>query len=194
MQTRGNFEVDIFDLIDVRGDLPDTMRLSKSRNLPPQQSGFVKTSVKLLTPMGVEIRVEGEVIQRDFPIHVFTLKFFAEKPDEAFNDVKIFIFSPKRILNKGKFIEKQLTRDSRGGVWICEMADVSLTLNDNIEYWIYVEKSNLGYFTSQILAVQGNLYMIMFHKSFHCMNKHTTTNKGINFQNFVKNKIFFKHQ
>mgnify|MGYP003556099949 FL=1 len=60
IQTRGNFEVDIFDLIDVRGDLPETVRmLSKSQNLPAKQETFPNTSVKLLTPMGLEFKVEG---------------------------------------------------------------------------------------------------------------------------------------
>lgn len=44
----------------MRGDLPETVRmLSKSQNLPAKQETFPKTSVKRLTPMGLEFRVEG---------------------------------------------------------------------------------------------------------------------------------------
>lgn len=55
-----------------------------------------------------------------------------------------------------KFIENQLTRDD-GGLWIYEMTSVALNSYDVIEYWLYIEKSNIGYFTSQILKVQGNI-------------------------------------
>lgn len=90
-----------------------------------------------------------------FSVHNILLLSHPEKPENAFNDVKLFIFSPKHIINNGKFIENSLTRDA-SGVWMCTLPDVSLNLDDNIEYWIYAEKSNLGYFTNQILAVQGN--------------------------------------
>jgi hypothetical protein len=65
------------------------------------------------------------------------------------------MFKPKHLITSGKFIEHRLTRDKSGEVWMYEMPDVTLNLHDSIEYWIYAEKSNLGYFTQHILAVQG---------------------------------------
>ena len=61
------------------------------------------------------------------------------------------------VIESGKFIEHQLTRDVSEEVWMYEMPDVILNLHDIIEYWIYAEKSNLGYFTQHILTAQGNL-------------------------------------
>lgn len=157
IDTRGNFEVDIFDLIDVRGDLPDSVRMNQIRNFPTQQqTSYPKTFAKFSTPKGLEFRVEGNFflwIMRFFTIfHSFS---FPEKPGDVLNNVKIFIFSPKHIIKSDKFIESHLTRDANG-VWICSLPDVALNLDDNIEYWIYAEKSNLGYFTNHISAVQGN--------------------------------------
>jgi hypothetical protein len=126
------------------------------------------------------------------PFTIFNAgNFPPENADEAFNDVKIFIFSPKRILNQGKFIEKQLTRDARSGVWICEMAGVALNLDDNIEYWIYVEKSNLGYFTKQILAVQGNECVCDRISQIHLLHVQAQASKkgwGTNFGKFCERK------
>lgn len=81
-----------------------------------------------------------------------------EEKNEAFNDAKILIFSPKSIVNNSSvgFIENQLTRDDTG-LWIYVMPNVTLmSANDIIECWFYIEKdARIGYFASLIFKVQG---------------------------------------
>jgi hypothetical protein len=118
MQTRGNFEVDIFDLIDVRGDLPDTMRLSKSRNIPSQQQqqpSFLKTSVKLLTPMGVEFRVEGKSFNAHSCSHT-TEEFFCRKTRRSLQCCKNF-----HIFAEADPKQRQIYRKTvdKGCAWWC---------------------------------------------------------------------------
>ncbi|KAG5679686.1 hypothetical protein PVAND_009239 [Polypedilum vanderplanki] len=76
-----------------------------------------------------------------------------EEYDE-FNDVRITIFSPKILVNNDlQYTENQLKRDD-SGLWIYEMRNIALKNDDIFEYWIYVEKPNVGYFASQKFRVQ----------------------------------------
>lgn len=58
-------------------------------------------------------------------------------------------------MNNSKFIEAHLTRDANG-LWSFDDAGAEWSAADNIEYWLSVENSNLGYYTNSILRVQGN--------------------------------------
>jgi Carbohydrate binding domain (family 32) len=58
-------------------------------------------------------------------------------------------------MNNSKYIESDMARDDDSGMWIYEMPSVVLNSNDIVEYWFYVEKSNLGYLKNQIFRVQG---------------------------------------
>lgn len=157
------FDVDILDMIDVRGDLEVQFPAKMiKKNLPPTTS-YPNSSVELSSPKGLKFRVEGTLSQASSQVFNEISRIFTEKSQEdPFQSVKIFIFKPKHLIKSGKFIEQSLTRDRSGEVWIYEMPDVVLNLHDKIEYWIYAEKSNLGYITQHILSVQGKLKKNLF--------------------------------
>lgn len=156
-----DFEVDILDMIDVRGGLAmlDIIKMIKL-SLPPTEI-YPDSTAEVLSPQGLQFRVEGMTKLSSFNQTFNEFPHLVESSHEdPFQTVKIFIFKPKHLISSGKFIEHHLTRDKSGEMWIYEMPDVTLNLHDTIEYWIYAEKSNLGYFSQHILAVQGKIFIM----------------------------------
>lgn len=47
-----------------------------------------------------------------------------------------------------------MTKDD-SGLWIYETSNTAFTSDDSIEYWVYVEYNNLGYYTSQNVKLKG---------------------------------------
>lgn len=46
--------------------------------------------------------------------------------------------------------------DDERDVWLCEYRDNSLLPSDVIEYWVYIEKDNMGYYNSDMFSIDGN--------------------------------------
>jgi hypothetical protein len=79
--------------------------------------------------------------------------------DEAFDDAQIFIFTSNAIMNNdSNSTVNQLTRNEKG-LWIYTMPNAaisSMNANDFIEYFVYANKANYGFFTSHyVLNIQG---------------------------------------
>lgn len=59
-------------------------------------------------------------------------------------------------------IEGQLVKDLESGVWYFEYRDSSLSITDEIEYWMYIEKYGVGYYSTDTISINGNWLMIWF--------------------------------
>lgn len=46
--------------------------------------------------------------------------------------------------------------DDERDVWHCEYRDNSLLTSDFIEYWVYIEKNNVGYYSTDVFTIDGN--------------------------------------
>lgn len=57
-------------------------------------------------------------------------------------------------MNSLKFVDVELTSDGNG-MWIYEDASFMWNVDDSLEYWLSVEASNLGYYSNQVVKVQG---------------------------------------
>lgn len=78
-------------------------------------------------------------------------KIFAEDVERS-NDAWIFInFLTKNV----KVVERQLEKDDERGVWKCEYRDSGLVPEDVIEYWVYVERDGVGYYSSKVIGIEG---------------------------------------
>lgn len=80
-------------------------------------------------------------------------ELFAEDV-ERITDAWIFI---NFITKNEKIIERQLEWDEERGLWKCECRDSGLEPSDAIEYWIYKEQYGVGYFSSDVVEVMGEL-------------------------------------
>ena len=94
--------------------------------------------------------------------NVYLTLYFNSESTDAYTSVKVLLFLPT---NKfPKFIEYELKRDKDSErLWIYEMQNVPLKFNDVIEYWIYAENSNVGFFDNNVVRVQGewNFFFII---------------------------------
>lgn len=61
-----------------------------------------------------------------------------------------------------KIIERQLEWNDERGVWKYEFRDNSLMPSDVIEYWMYTEKNRLGFYSTGIVKIDGELFLIFF--------------------------------
>lgn len=65
-------------------------------------------------------------------------------------------------MNKSKIFESELIRDDESGLWIYEIPDVIFNADDSIEYWYYVERYGLGYFSDQMIVnIEGECASIL---------------------------------
>lgn len=75
---------------------------------------------------------------------------------ERINDAWIYINPLKVSAQKSKMIEGQLVKDSESGIWYYEYRNSSLSPTDDIEYWMYIEKYGMGYYSSDTISINGN--------------------------------------
>lgn len=50
---------------------------------------------------------------------------------------------------------EQLEWDDERGLWKCDYRDNNLGPFDIFEYWIYAEKNGYGFYSSEIVKVEG---------------------------------------
>lgn len=115
------------------------------------QSTTPKVNVRLMGSNAIEFTVEGSKIFYELCRRHFLEKLFAEDV-ERLTDAWIFI----NFLTKNtKIIERQLEWDDERGLWRCQYRDSALKPFDIFEYWTYVEKNGYGYFSSEVLNMEG---------------------------------------
>ena len=85
-----------------------------------------------------------------------SLKFNFLEDAERINDAWIYINPLKASAQKSKMIEGQLVKDSESGIWYYEYRDISLSFTDDIEYWMYIEKYGVGYYSTDTISINGN--------------------------------------
>lgn len=99
----------------------------------------------------------------------------SEENDDVLSDVRIFVFTSKGLINNLQYVESTLTKDD-SGLWIYQTSNTAFTSDDSIEYWIYVEHNNLGYYTSQNVKVKGDFFAFvdyfMLNMTFYLVNRH----------------------
>ncbi|XP_070491505.1 beta-1,3-glucan-binding protein-like isoform X2 [Chironomus tepperi] len=106
-----------------------------------------KVNVKLLKPKGIQFSLQEEY-------------------DDVLSDVKIFIFTSKGLINNLQYVESTLTKDD-SGLWIYQTSNTAFTSDDSIEYWLYIQHNNLGYYTSQNVKVKDIEYALEQKPSVH---------------------------
>jgi hypothetical protein len=74
---------------------------------------------------------------------------------ERINDAWIYITKWSSQGNP-KLIEAQLVRDDESGIWYYDYRDNNLLSNDIIEYWTFIEKYGVGYYSSDMISINGN--------------------------------------
>lgn len=57
---------------------------------------------------------------------------------------------------QAKMIEAQLVKDDESGIWYYDYSDNNLLSSDKIEYWAYIEKYGVGYYSSDTISINGN--------------------------------------
>lgn len=82
-----------------------------------------------------------------------------EENVDVLGDVRIFIFTSKGLINNLQYVESTLTKDD-SGLWIYQTSNTAFTFDDSIEYWMYVEHNNFGYYTSQNVKVKGETFLL----------------------------------
>lgn len=120
------------------------------------QSTTPKVNVRLMGFNAIEFTVEG------LRENIFELcrenilsKIFAEDA-ERLTDAWIFI---NFMTKNRKIVERQLERDEEKGVWMCEFRDSGLVASDVIEYWMFVEKNSVGFYSSEVIRIEGEIFL-----------------------------------
>jgi hypothetical protein len=72
------------------------------------------------------------------------------------NDAWIYITKWSGAKGNSKMIEAQLVKDDENGFWYYDYRDNNLLSTDNIEYWAYIEKYGVGYYSSDTISINGN--------------------------------------
>lgn len=128
-----------------------------------------KVTLKVLQPKGIQFSLQGSYRKKgskrlssetSHNLILFSLfclfSFFKEDGNVIISDARVFIMlSRSNNMNNLKFIDAQLARDVNG-FWSYDDSSVEWSFDDNIEYWLNVETSNLGYYVNKVVKIQGN--------------------------------------